>query len=103
VSSISRAWFTVVFCVAYVPILVFDWPIFVYYPQGMHIHLRERATEAGPAMHWYGLVASAAIAGGITSLLCRLSWLPKRVVPWLWVAPVATMLAIVIYLRQYFR
>jgi hypothetical protein len=100
--SLSRTWFTLIFCLSYIVFFALDWPLFLYYPQVKQLHLNAPAGDIGPSMHWYGLVASAAVAGTIAALLCKDSWFSMGLVKWLWVAPVAAMLGCSYFLRQFF-
>ena len=98
----SRIWFTVAFSLSYIPIFAQDWPLFIYYPVSGRAHFNAVAEEPGPAMHWYGFLASAAIVGVIAGAAGRDRWIPKAALPWLWVAPLAAMGGSFILLRKFF-
>jgi hypothetical protein len=99
----SPLWFTVAFSLAYVVVFVLDLTLFLYYPLTGEFHVEPvRAAAAGPAMHWCGLLASAAIVGLIAGLLAREHWIPPALQEWLWLAPALAMLATVYLLRQFF-
>ena len=53
-------------------------------------------------MHWYGFLASAAIVGGIAGIVGRDRWIPRAVLPWLWLSPLASMIGSAILLRKFF-
>lgn len=98
----SLPWFTVAFSVAYIFVFAMDLALFLYYPLVGEFHLGEARGAVGPAMHWYGLVASAAIVGGATGLFARDHWIPSVLIPYLWLAPLATLMASAFLLRNFF-
>lgn len=100
--NFSLPWFTVAFSVAYIFIFAMDLALFLYYPLVREFHLGEVKGAVGPAMHWYGLVASAAIAGIATGLFARDRWIPSALIPYLWLAPVSTLVASAFLLRHFF-
>lgn len=100
--ALSRPWFTVGFCLVYPLVFAMDWPLFVYFPQVQRLHWGSTAHDIGPGMHWYGLVATSALAGLVLGVVCRSSWLGPRVTRWLWLAPVFAMLGAVVLLRHFF-
>ena len=98
----SRTWFTVIFCLAYIPVFALDWPLLLYYPLVKRVEFTELAGNAGPAMHWYGFVASAALAGLIAGLFLKDRWIPNLLLEWLWLAPVAATAASLYLLKGFF-
>ncbi len=99
---LSRPWFTIGFCLSYPFVFANDWALFLYFPQSQRFHWGPEAQDLGPAMHWYGLVATAAIVGLALSLVGRDTWIAPRVVRWLWLAPCVAMLGSLVLLRQFF-
>lgn len=95
--------FLVAFCCAYAVVFSLDLPLFLYYPLSGDFSWVAVASEgAGPAMAWYGLVASAGIVAAFAAVL-----VPDRVGDrllrgYFWLAPVALMLVCVFLLRQFF-
>lgn len=100
---LSPAWFTVAFSLSYIVVFALDLALFLYYPLRREFHLSSLSDpSAGPAMHWYGLLASATCIGLLASLLLRDHWIPARLTQWLWLTPVSTMLASLYLLRHFF-
>ena len=89
---LSRSWFTLGFCLAYPLVIALDWPVFVYFPQSRHFHWGSATNDVGPAMHWYGLMASASLAGLMLALLCPEKWVAGRRRRWWWMVPMVSML-----------
>lgn len=100
---ISFPWFTLTFSFSYIVFFIVDLPLFLYYPLTRQITLSPLAADvAGPAMHWYGLLASSAIAGLITALILRDRWVPAALLQKFWLAPILAMLAVAWQLRFFF-
>ena len=68
----APAVFSIAFCLAYVPVFSVDWPLFLYHPLHGDFSRTPLPEEMGPAMHWYGLVATNERAREI------LGWTPAR-------------------------
>lgn len=96
----APATFAVAYSISYALMFAMDWPLFVYYPQnGDFAWGRAGVGLAGPAMHWYGFMASA---GLVSTLLAFL--IPDRIVMRIFrlpliVFPTATLLVCVYLLR----
>lgn len=100
---ISLPWFTVAFSLSYIVIFALDMTLFLYYPVIGELHVKPLVgAAAGPAMHWYGLVASAAIVGLVVSVIGRDRWIPQTLGAWLWIAPASAMVVSVYLLLQFF-
>lgn len=99
---LSLPWFTVAFSVAYIVIFALDLALFFYYPLVKEFHFSEINGAAGPAMHWYGLLASAAIFGFIASLIARDRWIPRGLIRHLWIVPSLAVVASAFMLRHFF-
>ncbi len=99
---ISLPWFTVVFSLFYIVVFAYDLSLFLYYPLPGRFSLAPLGADAGPAMHWYGMMASAAVAGLAAGVVLRDRWIPAALLSWLWLAPLAAMLASAYLLRQFF-
>lgn len=99
---LSLPWFTVGFCLAYPVVFARDWPLFLYYPQVQRFHWGSAAQDIGPAMHWYGLVATSALVGLILALVGRDAWFRPHLLHWLWLAPCIALLGALVLLRQFF-
>lgn len=98
----SRVWFSIGFCIAYVALFALDRPLFRYYPLTGRWSLYPLADDPGPAMQWYGLVAGAAIAGGVMALVLSDRQLPDRVLRWVALVPLFAMTACLYLLRDFF-
>ncbi|MFO0334702.1 MAG: hypothetical protein ACK53C_06645 [Pseudomonadota bacterium] len=98
----SWPWFTVGFCVAYPLVFARDWALFLYYPVSGRFHWGNAAQDVGPPMHWYGLVATAALAGLVVAMVGRDAWLTPRVLRWATLTPCIAMFGALILLRQFF-
>jgi len=96
------------FAMLYVIALKLDLALFTVYPAGGVVLLgaHHSGDTMGPAMHWYGLTATAAL-GALTFGVVGASlpdWWTHRVWSgWLWVAPVAAMIACVYLTLPWFR
>jgi hypothetical protein len=100
---ISLPVFTVAFNLSYIVFFVLDLPLFFYYPQTRQFTLSPLdARIAGPSMHWYGLLASSAIAGLAVALIIRDRWIPVVLLQKLWLAPILAMTIVVWQLRFFF-
>jgi len=98
--------FAAVCSVVYILAVYKNYALFTYHPaSGQFGPGAEKAGPDGPAMYWYGWIATSGIAGAIAGLLaCALPrGLAQRVWPgWSWVVPL-TGIAILLYiLRNYF-
>ena len=106
--SISRALpvFSVVFAVAYVLAMENNIALFTFHPQsGAWGWGVQPPTRSGPAMYWYGWLATATAAGLVAGIAGMVTprGLADRFPNWLaWAIPLATMIAICVLLRSYF-
>jgi hypothetical protein len=109
--STSGRWraFTTVFAVIY-PIVYYlsvwkNYALFTYIPALGRFGMGVLKSSNGPAMYWYGWIATSALAaaaGGAAAALLpeRLS---ARLWPgWVWIIPLCVMLLFVYLLRNYF-
>jgi hypothetical protein len=100
---ISPPAFLVAFCCTYAGLLAKNWPLFLYYPlHGDFFWGHQLAKGIGPAMAWYGLMASAGLVALGVSICVppRLSAALFR--NYLWIFPIAAMLIAVFVLRRLF-
>ena len=104
----SAAWGMIGATLTYLVVLALDVPLFVYFPQTGALQWGAVATAngvavgLGPAMHWYGLLADALIAGGVVGLIGRDRWLPAAGWRWLWLVPVLAIGGAVYLMRGFF-
>jgi hypothetical protein len=100
--------FGVSFAVLYVVCDVAALPMFTYHPGSDRIDLgftRARADE-GPAMYWYGWIATSALGAFILGLVAAL--LPEKVggkIPLAlsWIVPIALLPVLIYSLQFYWR
>ena len=105
----------IAYAMLYVIALKFELALFTVYPTigvvllGTH-HSRDTvAPSMGsfmPAMHWYGLTTTAALGAlifGVVAAALPERWTHRVWLGWLWVAPVAAMIACVYLTLPWFR
>jgi hypothetical protein len=97
--------FAVVFPLVYVIAVDKNWAMFTYHPLSYELGLGAQEPRDGPAMYWFGWLATATIAAGFTALLASL--LPRALTrifcPALaWAVPLAVLIAFSVLLRDYF-
>lgn len=103
------------FAVLYVVALKLDVALFTVYPSlgvilpGTH-HSRDAVGPSmafiAPAMYWYGWTATAALGALIVALIAAVwpeRWIKRFWPGWVWVFPVATMIACVYLTMPWFR
>ena len=94
--SVFSIVFAVVFSVAYIIVVEANYALFTYHPAVGEWGLGVEKAGDGPAMYWFGWLATtgiiAAVAGGIATLLPE--GLTQKIWPgWTWVAAIGVMLA----------
>jgi hypothetical protein len=97
--------FTVVYAVAYVIAVWHNYALFTYHAVPGTIAMGVEKPHDGPAMYWYGWMATAAIAAIGACLIASLvpERLAKAVWPgWSWAAPTGVLLCFAYLLRGYF-
>lgn len=95
--------FASVYCVAYVAALAFHWPLFVYYPLVSEFSWgRGSIPDSGPAMAWYGIMATAALVALPLSVVVADGWITARLRGKLWLIPLVAMLACVYLMKAFF-
>jgi hypothetical protein len=103
--AVGTVTFAAVFSVVYVLAVENNWALFTYAPAtGTFAPLAAPATT-GPAMYWYGWIATALLAAGAVAALVSLlpESLAKRVWPGLsWAVPIAVLVALGYLLGGYF-
>ena len=97
--------FAVVYTIAYVIAVWKNYALFTYHPAINEITLGVRKPFDGPAMYWYGWMATAGVvAFGACLIACLV---PERVASrlwsgWSWVIPLCVLFVLAYLLRSYF-
>jgi len=85
-----------------------NWPLFTYHPATNQIDwlYAPPVRNQGPAMHWYGWIANAAIGSGVLGVLATM--LPERIVnriplSLVWIMPLAAVPVLIYALRFFWR
>ena len=97
--------FAVVYAVVYAVSVWKNYALFTYHPALNEFGMGVQKAKDGPAMYWYGWMATSAIAGGIAGVVACL--VPERVARRLWpglawLVPLCAMLFFAWLLRGYF-
>ena len=97
--------FAVVYAIVYVVAVEQNYALFTYHPANGEFGAGVQQPKEGPAMYWYGWLATAGIAAFLAGALAAL--LPESVTRrlwsgWTWVAALAVMAAFCYILRIYF-
>jgi len=102
--------FSIVFAIAYAVLyflsVEYNWALFTYHPAIEEFGwLVQKPRDGGPAMYWYGWLATSAIGAFVIAAVG--AWLPSNTVNRLWThlawaIPLAAMSAFVYILRGYF-
>ena len=78
-----------------------DRPLFFYYPKAGHISLIA-SPDAGPAIMWFGWLASALLVGAVFAFLVPERWSRKVPFDLAWMMFIAAFLAVLIYEKRWF-
>ena len=87
--------FSVVYSLTYLLAVKNNYALFTYHPVLQEFGPLVQPPRDGPAMYWYGWMATSAIVALIASALAR--FIPERLAGrlwsgWSWAAPIASML-----------
>jgi hypothetical protein len=95
--------FMLAYCIVYIAALATDLPAFRYYPlHGQFNWGPGKVTGLGPAMAWYGIVLEAAVAGGVLGFVVPGGWVTRALRNFLWLVPLAAMLACAYLMKKFF-
>ena len=97
--------FAVVFAVVYVISVEKNYALFTYHPAVGEFGAGVQQPKDGPAMYWYGWLATSGIAAFVAGLLASLlpAALTRRLwAGWAWVVAAGVMIAFCYILREYF-
>ena len=111
-SSATFKTFALVFAIAtpviYVACEMQNWPLFTYHPGTNRVEwlYAPAVRNEGPAMYWYGWIATTLIGSGILGILATM--LPERIVRKIplsltWIFPVAAVPILIYALRFFWR
>ena len=111
-SSATFLAFAVVFAITspviYVICEMQNWPLFTYHPAANQIDwlYAPPVRNQGPAMHWYGWIANAAIGAGVLGVLATM--LPERIarripLSLVWIVPLGAIPVLIYALRFFWR
>jgi hypothetical protein len=90
----SARTFTLVVGVGYAAAVYLDCPLFRYYPLVKRFSLRDRADRSlGPAINWYGWIATAAIAAIFVAAVVPRQLGNRIPAAMLWIVPFIMLLA----------
>ena len=85
-----------------------NWPLFTYHPGTDRVEwlYAPAVRDQGPAMYWYGWIATTLIASGILGILAMM--LPERIVKKIplslvWIVPLAAVPVLIYALRFFWR
>lgn len=93
--------FSMLFGIVYLTCFYMDWAPFRYYPDARTFHLRITPQD-GPAILWYGWVATAAVVSAAIAWLVPRQ-LAERLKPgWAWAVPLVIVLLMLAYERRWF-
>ena len=111
-SSTAFRTFATVFAIAtpiiYVTCEMANWPLFTYHPGTDRLNLgwAPAVKDEGPAMYWYGWIATALLGAGALGLLAvKLPESATRRIPLalVWIAPLAAVPILIYALRFFWR
>jgi hypothetical protein len=95
--------FAAAFAIAYVLSVEANWALVTYHPRINEWEFLTRPSKSGPAMYWFGWIATTILAASAVSLLAyplTRRWQPPV---WIgWAIPLAVMVAFVYLLRSFF-
>jgi hypothetical protein len=97
--------FTAVYAVVYVVALEKNYALFTYHPALNEFGLWVEQPRTGPAMYWYGWMATSGIVALLAGVMASL--VPERLTKrlwsgWSWAVPVVMMLVVGNFLRGFF-
>ncbi len=96
--------FAAAFAVVYTLAFEFHWELFSYHPrEGRFGWFQQASIAGGPVMHWYGAIATAALAGlaaSAAALPFTRTWKPPH---WIgWAVPLLLLVVWIWLLRVFF-
>lgn len=99
----SAAIFAAVYALAYVASVELNLAAFTYHPRPGVWNWGTTAPRSGPAMYYYGWIATAAAVGAIVTAMARPLAARMSVPLWIgWAVPLASILSFLWFLRMFF-
>jgi hypothetical protein len=103
--SVFAVVFAVVYAVVYVIAVANNYALFTYHPAIYEFGAGTQAPKDGPAMYWYGWIATSGIAALVAGIIA--CWLPARLTKrlwsgWSWAIPLGVLVVFGYLLRNYF-
>jgi hypothetical protein len=97
--------FSIAFAVLYAFAVVYNLALFTYHPQLKQFALLAEAPKAGPAMYWYGWIATSTLGAAFVALVTGAlpqTWTQRVWSGFTWLIPAAVMAFFVYLLKGYF-
>ncbi len=103
--SVFAVVFAAVYAVTYVVAVENNYALFTYHPALVEFDVWTQPAKDGPAMYWYGWMATAGVVASIAGFIA--CYLPERLTKllwsgWSWAVPLGAMFAFGYILRSYF-
>ena len=88
--------------VAYTACFYYNWPLFRYYPAVEQFTLGPLGPDAGPAILWYGWLATAFLGSALVALVVPRRAAEKLSPRFVWIAAAVVLIGITIYEKSWF-
>jgi hypothetical protein len=97
--------FPVVYSISYLIAVEYNYALFTYHPAIEEFGALVQPPRDGPAMYWYGWMATAALVALFAAMIA--TFIPERSVRqlwagWSWTIPIASMVAFGYILKGFF-
>jgi len=97
--------FSAAFAVLYVVTMEMNWPLFTYHPRLVQFGWGLEPSRQGPAMFWYGWLASSAIGAAVLGALAH--FVPDNIVQkiwpgWIWLIPLIALVLSAVLMWPFF-
>ncbi len=94
--------FSAAFCLAYVGVYYFNYPLFEYYPMTGDIRFGWDTDPAQQTIRWYGWLGTSLLTGNIVAAVIPKRWATRLSPDILWVIAVVLVVAVIMYERRWF-
>src|SRR5574341_873373 len=105
IAARSLPTFAIAFAILYLLSVEFNWALFTYHPALEEFGFLVQKPKDGPAMYWYGWLATSALGACATAAVAACVPVGSASRFWTglaWAVPLATMFAFIYILRGYF-